>query len=98
MDKREKKIIVLGAGLVGNLIAIDLSEKFQVTAVDINEKILLKLKTDFNISTVKADLSNPDTIKEMIRDYLTVYGQLFQVMEEMSLLHLTIKVLLLDFL
>ena len=31
----KKKIVVLGAGLVGNAIAIDLSKKFDVTAVDV---------------------------------------------------------------
>jgi Trk K+ transport system NAD-binding subunit len=35
-----KKVIVLGAGLVGKEMAIDLSGNFEVTAVDINEDAL----------------------------------------------------------
>jgi saccharopine dehydrogenase-like NADP-dependent oxidoreductase len=33
----KKSIIVLGAGLVGKAIAVDLSTDFEVTSVDINE-------------------------------------------------------------
>ena len=38
------KIIVLGSGLVGNVMAKDLAEKHDVTSVDINEKALTSLK------------------------------------------------------
>ena len=38
-----KKVIVLGAGLVGRAIAIDLAGQFEVTAVDINEEALQNL-------------------------------------------------------
>jgi lysine 6-dehydrogenase len=40
-----KKIIVLGAGMVGSAMAIDLSKKYQVTVADLSEKALEKLKT-----------------------------------------------------
>jgi 3-hydroxyacyl-CoA dehydrogenase len=36
----KKKIIVLGAGLVGKAMAIDLATDFDVTSVDINEEAL----------------------------------------------------------
>ena len=39
-----KKIIVLGAGLVGRAIAIDLAGDHNVTAVDLNEEELSRLK------------------------------------------------------
>jgi len=41
-----KKIIVLGAGLVGRTIAIELSKDYQVTAVDTNLVRLKELKTE----------------------------------------------------
>ena len=37
------KIIVLGAGLVGSVMAKDLSKKHDVTSVDISQKNLDKL-------------------------------------------------------
>ena len=36
----KKKIIVLGAGLVGHVMAKDLAKDFDVTAADINEDAL----------------------------------------------------------
>ncbi|MCX6295348.1 MAG: saccharopine dehydrogenase NADP-binding domain-containing protein, partial [Bacteroidetes bacterium] len=39
-----KKIIVLGAGMVGSAIAIDLAKKYFVTVADLNENALEKLK------------------------------------------------------
>ena len=39
-----KKIIVLGAGMVGSAIAIDLAKKHSVTVADLSDKALEKLK------------------------------------------------------
>ncbi len=39
-----KRIVVLGAGLVGSVIAKDLSSTFEVTAVDINGEALKNLE------------------------------------------------------
>jgi saccharopine dehydrogenase-like NADP-dependent oxidoreductase len=39
-----KKIIVLGAGMVGSAIAIDLAKKHKVTVADLSDKALEKLK------------------------------------------------------
>jgi saccharopine dehydrogenase-like NADP-dependent oxidoreductase len=35
---RMKKIIVLGAGMVGSVIAVDLSSSYEVTAVDLDSR------------------------------------------------------------
>ena len=47
-----KKIVVLGCGLVGRVIAEDLSKKFDVTSVDFSQKNLFskvkKMKSDGN--------------------------------------------------
>jgi saccharopine dehydrogenase-like NADP-dependent oxidoreductase len=51
------KIAVLGAGMVGRSIAIDLSITFEVTSFDISETNLAKLKERGNVQTVKANLS-----------------------------------------
>ena len=41
-----KKIVVLGAGLVGGVMALDLSTKHDVTSVDISEKNLDKVSSN----------------------------------------------------
>lgn len=57
-----KKVVVLGSGLVGNPIALDLAADFEVTAVDINPFSLNKLEKQAGIKTILADLSDQETI------------------------------------
>ncbi len=64
------KIIVLGSGLVGNLIARDLSSEknVEITIADVNEEVLNKMKTQYNIEGIKADLSKSDKLTEIVKD------------------------------
>ena len=66
-------ILVIGAGLIGRerisaikKISINFSIKFNINVVDTNEKILKKVKDDFNVSTninLEEELNkNPDWI------------------------------------
>lgn len=71
-----KKIIVLGAGLVGKAIAIDLSKNYQVTAADMNKDNLEKLHSFESIQTIQMDLSNINKIEKVIADYDLVIGAL----------------------
>ncbi|MCE7739828.1 MAG: saccharopine dehydrogenase NADP-binding domain-containing protein [Candidatus Heimdallarchaeota archaeon] len=72
------KVIVLGAGLVGNVIAQDLAEnsEIQVTVVDINHEVLNELSGKIDLQTVTADLSNQEMIKVIIADHDLVIGAL----------------------
>ena len=65
------KVIVLGAGLVGNVIARDLAENsnIQVTVADINQNVLDKISSNYDIQTIHADLSNQEVINEIVKDY-----------------------------
>lgn len=63
-----KKIVVLGAGLVGRTIAIELSKDYLVTAVDTNPVRLKELK-DRKIKALKADLSSDSGIKKVVKNY-----------------------------
>ena len=61
-----KSIIVLGAGMVGAAMANDLSKRFNVTLVDINDKALDNVRSqNTEIHTKAADLSNTDTIRKI---------------------------------
>ncbi|MHA2308832.1 MAG: saccharopine dehydrogenase family protein [Candidatus Heimdallarchaeaceae archaeon] len=72
------KIVVLGAGLVGNVIARDLAEdkSVKVSIVDFNQEILDKLTHDFDLQGICADLSNPNIIKDIVKDFDLVIGAL----------------------
>jgi len=61
------KVLVLGAGLVGGPMAIDLAKdgEFEVTSADLSAEALSKLKSYPGISTVQADLDDSETIKKL---------------------------------
>ena len=64
-------IIVLGAGLVGGVMAKDLAKQHNVTSVDISQKNLDKLE---GINTICADVANRETLQNMIKDFDLVVG------------------------
>lgn len=73
-----KKIIVLGAGMVGGIIAKDLAddEGFEVSIADINEQALNKIANDAGVRTIIADLSNPAYVEQLVAGYDMVCGAL----------------------
>jgi saccharopine dehydrogenase-like NADP-dependent oxidoreductase len=68
-----KKIIVLGAGLVGHVMAKDLSKDFDVTAADINEDALKAVETH-GIKTAKIDLSDKEKVISLVQPFDLVVG------------------------
>jgi saccharopine dehydrogenase-like NADP-dependent oxidoreductase len=67
------KIVVLGAGLVGKAIALDLAKSFDVTSVDISEEALANLQVR-GIKTLRADLSNINMLAAIIGKFDLVIG------------------------
>ncbi|MBN1250607.1 MAG: saccharopine dehydrogenase NADP-binding domain-containing protein [Bacteroidales bacterium] len=63
-----KKIVILGAGRVGSVMAIDLKKKYDVVSVDFNKEALNELEKKYNILTIVADLSKSENIKSAIKD------------------------------
>ncbi|MDA9227896.1 saccharopine dehydrogenase NADP-binding domain-containing protein [Flavobacteriales bacterium] len=68
-----KKIIILGAGLVGGVMAEDLSKNHDVTSVDISQKNLDNLKSN-NIKKICLDISKSESLKNVIKDFDLVVG------------------------
>ncbi len=68
-----KKVIVLGAGLVGKAMAIDLAKTCDVTSVDINEESLSEVRT-FDIATQKVDFSDLHALRAIIKSFDLVVG------------------------
>ena len=69
-----KRIVVLGAGLVGKAIAVDLAKSFDVTTVDINHTSLEKLSSFTNIKTILTDLSEEGEIQRVVKDFDLIIG------------------------
>jgi saccharopine dehydrogenase-like NADP-dependent oxidoreductase len=66
----KKKVIQLGAGLVGTPMALDLAgNEFDLTVADINPAALDLLKSKADLKTVVADLSDIETVRSLIQDF-----------------------------
>ncbi|NVO03293.1 MAG: saccharopine dehydrogenase NADP-binding domain-containing protein [Bacteroidetes bacterium] len=64
-----QKIIILGAGMVGKAMAIDLSVKYDVTSVDVNEEALKYLSSNYKIKTKVLNVSDTALLKNEIKDF-----------------------------
>ena len=64
-----KKIIILGAGMVGKAMAIDLSTKYKVKSVDIDKDSLDFLSNNYEIETEILDVTNEKSLSDAVRDF-----------------------------
>ena len=71
-----KKVVVLGAGLVGKTMAVDLQQVYEVTAVDIDKAALDDLYIKHAIAVKKVDLSVPGAITSVVQEADLVVGAL----------------------
>jgi len=71
-----KKIVVLGAGMMGAVIAVNLCRQYHVTVVDRDRNQLNSLETQHPVETRRVDLSIPRAAREVIRDHDLVIGAL----------------------
>jgi lysine 6-dehydrogenase len=68
-----KKIIVLGAGLVGKAMAIDLSKNFDVTSADVNVDALNNVALQ-RIKTLRVDFTDLQLLKSVIQPFDIIVG------------------------
>jgi lysine 6-dehydrogenase len=69
---KHEKIIILGGGLVGGPMALDLAaeKRFAVTVADLDEAVLGRLQAaEPRLSTIRADLSDPSNVTRLVADY-----------------------------
>jgi saccharopine dehydrogenase-like NADP-dependent oxidoreductase len=69
---KKEEIIVLGGGLVGGPMALDLAaeERFTVTVADVNEVALEELRArQPELEVIRQDLSNPTKVTELVTAY-----------------------------
>ncbi len=63
-----QKVVVLGAGRVGKVIASDLSDEYDVTSADIHQNALDFLSSRYPVKTRLTDLADPAAIGAAIND------------------------------
>ena len=72
----KKKVVVLGCGMVGAVMARDLAEEagFEISVADFNPDSLDTLRDAKNIKTIRADLSTPEAVRGVVADFDLVVG------------------------
>jgi saccharopine dehydrogenase-like NADP-dependent oxidoreductase len=68
-----KKIVVLGSGMVGRIMALDLSSEFEVAAADVSPDNLAKLEGTA-VKPLRADLSSPGALRGIVESADLVIG------------------------
>src|SRR5690606_10925331 len=68
-----KRVLVLGAGLVGKAIALDLRSAFNVTSADINTNALAALEAQ-GVSIIQTVLKDVTKLKQLVADFDLVIG------------------------
>jgi len=64
------KVIVLGAGMVGSAMAIDMAKKHTVTLTDISQQVLDRVKQKCpDLTTLTLDLTNKDELQRTVQEY-----------------------------
>jgi len=63
-----KKITMLGCGMVGRAMAMDLCHDFEVTVTDINQERLDTIKKELNVETRQGDLRKASVVQEFIAE------------------------------
>jgi saccharopine dehydrogenase-like NADP-dependent oxidoreductase len=64
-----KKVIILGAGMVGKAMAIDLAKKHYVKSVDVDSESLKFLSEKYKIDTEILDVTNEKMLIDAIKDF-----------------------------
>jgi saccharopine dehydrogenase-like NADP-dependent oxidoreductase len=73
-----KKVVVLGAGMVGAAIARDLADDagLRVDVADLRAEPLARVAGKARVGTVRADLTSPDAVRRLVGTYDLVVGAL----------------------
>lgn len=71
-----KRAIILGGGMVGATIAMDLRSSYQVTVADKRPEPLARVAQKYGVATVAADLSDPGAITRLVSGFDIVVGAL----------------------
>lgn len=64
-------VLVLGCGLVGRPMAVDLAKEnlFKVSVADFNKQNLDKIPKDILINKIVTDISNPESLKTLLKNF-----------------------------
>jgi saccharopine dehydrogenase-like NADP-dependent oxidoreductase len=78
MSDEKKKVVVLGAGMVGAAMALDLAADpgLQVDVADVRPEALERVAARAPLRTLRADLGHPDSVRRLVAGYDVAVGAL----------------------
>jgi saccharopine dehydrogenase-like NADP-dependent oxidoreductase len=73
-----KRVVVLGGGMIGSAMAMDLSRSggWQVTVADVRPEALERIAARYGVATLRADLADPAAIRSLAQQHDLVIGAL----------------------
>jgi len=73
-----QKIVILGGGMIGSAMAMDLKreDRHDVTLAELRPEVRQRVAARCGVATRAADLSRPEAISELVKDYDLVLGAL----------------------
>jgi saccharopine dehydrogenase-like NADP-dependent oxidoreductase len=76
-----KKALILGGGMVGSAMAMDLAQQpgVAVTVADVRPAALERVRARYGVAVVQADLSDPAAVRSLCAGYDVVLGALSSV-------------------
>ncbi|MEJ7730419.1 MAG: saccharopine dehydrogenase C-terminal domain-containing protein [Polyangiaceae bacterium] len=76
-----KRVLVLGAGMVGSAMAMDLAAQgFAVTVADVRDEALARTAARYGVATLRRDLSDPAAVRDVCAPFDLVCGALSSAM------------------
>ena len=73
----EKRVLVLGGGMIGSAMAMDLVRSGRdVTVADVREDVLARIAARHRVRTQAADLSSPEVVSRLASEHAIVIGAL----------------------
>jgi saccharopine dehydrogenase-like NADP-dependent oxidoreductase len=87
MSESTRKVVVLGAGMVGQAIARDLADDagLRVDVADVRAEALERIAQRAAVGTVRADLANPEAVRRLVAGYELAVGALPSVIGRQTL-------------
>jgi lysine 6-dehydrogenase len=78
----EKRVVVLGAGMIGSAVAMDLARegRHRVSVADKSAAALARVAARYRVETREADLGSPAAVEALVREYDLVVGALPSVL------------------
>ncbi len=72
-----KKVVILGGGMIGSAMAMDLKRtgRHEVTVAEVKAEVRERIAARYGVATVAADLSSPAAIRELVAGYDFVLGR-----------------------